>query len=384
MTSLINITGFLRDRTDIQVDVLFMDRYGALLHDAEAVANVLPEDANLQAFTMRRDKMRTMKRYDLMARRSLLAILQRLSMSTPELAYEIAARRYNDRYDCVIAYQESIATSFVRHIRAKKKIAWVHNDYENVKRICGGADKLRALYDGFDKVVCVSKVGMHNFLRFSGLPEERITYIYNTLPLEVIRGKAEQPLPEQGGVKEALTKPCFKIVSSGRFSAQKRFDRVVETAARMKQQGLDFVWLILGQGELYPRLKNEVVQRQLEQQVILPGALTNPFPVIKGCDLFVLTSDFEAHPMVANEALILGVPVISTNYESACEVIQHGVNGLITGMEVDSIEQTVSSMVKDKAAYQELKNNTVQTVYHNDVIVDQVYDLIMEKEASGR
>ena len=49
MTSLINLLGFLKNNEDLSIDVLFMDRYGELIEQAEQVAHILPANRILQS-----------------------------------------------------------------------------------------------------------------------------------------------------------------------------------------------------------------------------------------------------------------------------------------------------------------------------------------------
>lgn len=101
------------------------------------------------------------------------------------------------------------------------------------------------------KIVCVSKAGKRNFQKKSGLSSEKIEYVYNTLRSDSIRSKAQIPIElvlEDGKNKthvlEVLEKHAIKFVSSGRFAEQKRFDRVIQTAKRLKTEKVDFCWLL--------------------------------------------------------------------------------------------------------------------------------------------
>lgn len=383
MTSLINLSNLLRNDPEIETHILFMNRFGALLPQAEKAADVLPEDKDLQAVSMSRSQIIKMKRYDLWIRRMWYRIKSKMPASLHlKDAYTVAARKYSGKYDCVIAYQESIATNFVSHIAAGKKMAWVHNDYENVIKMYRSPEHLRCIYDKYNKVVCVSQAGMRNFQRLSGLAPEKIVYVYNTLLGEQLTAKSELPLKEvlAGSPSEcmsALDRNCLKFVSSGRFSQQKRFDRVVEVAVKLKASHVDFVWMILGNGALFDEIHQKIRESGLEKNVFLTGGLTNPFPVIKACDVFVLTSDFEAHPMVANESLILGKPVISTNFESASEVVEHEKNGLICGMDTEDIYNAVVRIHTDRSLYETLLHGAEKFCYSNEKIVDQVRKLIL-------
>lgn len=385
MTSLLNLISFIGE-DKLNIDVLFMDRYGELLEQAQDITNVLAEDKFLQAVSTPRHKLENLGRYDLITLRGLLAVAGKIKhKATNDIAYAHAAKKYDNKYDCVVAYQESIATSFVAKIKCKRKIAWVHNDYDNVERICGGAENLRRLYSCFDKIVCVSKAGKRNFLQKSGILSERIEYVYNTLRSDSIRSKAKVPIElvledekNKTHVLEVLEKHAIKFVSSGRFAEQKRFDRVIQTAKRLKVEEVDFCWVIVGSGDQYGKIKRQIREENLSDVVVLTGGLNNPFPVVSMCDVFVLTSQFEAHPMVANEALLLGKPVITTNYESASEVVEDGVNGLICEMSGNGIYNACKELAINHSLLDRLSKSAQKFEYHNDCIIDKILEIMGE------
>ena len=174
----------------------------------------------------------------------------------------------------------------------------------------------------------------------------------------------------------AINSNVVKFVSSGRFVNQKRFDRVIEAATILKSKGYKFKWFILGNGELFDDISNMILKHKLQDYVYLTGGLNNPFPVVRKSDVFVLTSDFEAHPMVANEALIIGKPVISTNFESASEVITDNVNGMICEMSPESIAGKLEEVLNDEQLLTFLKKNAESFQYDNDSIIRQFYKII--------
>ena len=65
MTSLINLLGFLKNNEDLSIDVLFMDRYGELIEQAEQVAHILPANRILQSVSATRNKLVRLNRFDL-------------------------------------------------------------------------------------------------------------------------------------------------------------------------------------------------------------------------------------------------------------------------------------------------------------------------------
>ena len=386
MTSLINLLGFLKENSKFSVEVLFMDRYGELLEQAENVANILPENKILHSVSAPREKLKRLKRYDLLVERGALWILGKMKNQTTEnIAFEIAAKVYSNKYDCIVAYQESISTKFVSRISASKKIAWIHNDFNNVLKLYRDKDELIKEYSLFDSIVCVSKAGQKNFQRELNFEPGRIEYVYNTLNDHQIKSKSVVPLEQVLKKSENLIyklkqNDSIKFVSSGRMVEQKRFDRAIYAAKLLKLAGLKFYWFIIGDGPLLEKLSDMVINEELEGEVFFTGSLKNPFPIVRACNVFVLTSDFEAHPMVANEALILGKPVISTNFESAGEVVVHGKNGFICEMNPNSVANYCKKILENKDLYFNLVQEANKFRYQNNKIVEKVENLIGEYE----
>lgn len=382
MTSMINLLSLLKKEETLGIDVLLMDPYGELYHELEKHVRILKTDYALQAVTIPREKIINKNKYGLLIGRALIWLKGKICRtSTLHQGYLISAKNYSNKYDCVIAYQESIATDFAKYIDAQMHIAWVHNDYDNVLKRYRNCDNLKQVYSSYDKIVCVSKAGAKNFKNKSGINSDKITTIYNTLITEKLKQKSEIDVEDilheeyKDKILNAIRSDSVKLVSSGRFVNQKRFDRVIETAVILKSKGYRFKWFILGSGELFDDISNMIINYKLQDYVYLTGGLTNPFPLIRIADAFVLSSDFEAHPMVANEALIIGKPVISTNFESASEVITDNVNGMICEMSPESMAKSLEKLFNDDQFFGLLKENAESFKYDNDSIVRDFFML---------
>ena len=97
-----------------------------------------------------------------------------------------------------------------------------------------------------------------------------------------------------------------RLVFLGRFHPQKRPEWVVRLSADSLIPAL-----MIGDG----KLKQEVCELadSLDVQVEFTGFLTNPWKILRKGDVLVLTSRFEGKPLVIEEALIRGFPVLSIN-----------------------------------------------------------------------
>ena len=99
-------------------------------------------------------------------------------------------------------------------------------------------------------------------------------------------------------------------------------DRLLEIAAELKQQGFLFHWYLVGDGVLFPQIKELRDRHGLQSEVTLTGALQNPCPLLKQCDLMVLFSEYEGTPVTIEEAKVLGVPVLANDVGGVREQIE--------------------------------------------------------------
>jgi len=110
------------------------------------------------------------------------------------------------------------------------------------------------------------------------------------------------------------------ILGVGRLTKQKRFDLLIKAFHKANPKGHKLV--ILGEGNQREALEKLINNLGIEDLVIMPGFINNPYPWYKKAKLFVLSSDNEGFVNVITEALACGVPVISTDCGPAYEILK--------------------------------------------------------------
>lgn len=225
------------------------------------------------------------------------------------------------QYDIAISYFNDAPRSFFNqgsnlfvsdYVRAKEKLAWIHNDPIDGKF---DRDHCARVYRQFDCLVCVSNAVKERFADFLPQYADRLVVYYNRFPAQEIREMAtgSSPYPAEE----------FHIVTAARIdNLQKRIDGIVKLCARLRGDGVEgFRWHIVGNGPDLPG--NQQLARELgvEDLVCFEGEKTNPFPYIKYADLFALYSAYEGYPMVIGEAQALDTFILTTNYAAAKEQI---------------------------------------------------------------
>ena len=119
------------------------------------------------------------------------------------------------------------------------------------------------------------------------------------------------------------------ILAAGRLSPQKDFPTLIEAAEHLNRKRKDLVFLIAGRGGEEKALKAHIARKHLEETVHLVGYFKSIDSLLKGCDLFVLSSVFEGMPNVVMEAMAQGKAVVATDVNGVRELMEDGKTGLI-------------------------------------------------------
>lgn len=125
--------------------------------------------------------------------------------------------------------------------------------------------------------------------------------------------------------------PQNKIVTVGRLFDYKNQGMLIEAFNDIKEKFPDMKLFIYGEGEYRAELERKIASLGLEESAFLPGASSNVADDIKDAKLFVLPSDTEGMPNTLIEAMLLGLPVISTDCPCGGPraLIKDGENGLL-------------------------------------------------------
>lgn len=206
------------------------------------------------------------------------------------------------------------------------KFIWVHNDMlaEIRTRNNQRKDLLEYAYNNYDKVVTVSEDIIAPTREISGR-NDNIYTVKNIIDYKTISARAEEPLELDATTKCSINKDQFyeiinsdskKFINIARYSPEKGHDRLVNAFYKLWQKDNSIYLIIMGGNSKdgsYGKLSAKIKEMGLQDNVILLLAVSNPYPIIKACDYFIMSSFYEGLPMVIFEADILGLPIASTD-----------------------------------------------------------------------
>lgn len=163
----------------------------------------------------------------------------------------------------------------------------------------------------------------------------------------------------------------INVVAVGRLHPLKGFDVLIEAIALARAEEPRLSLHILGgdhEGNR-TRLEQRAEALGVKDRVHFHGFTENPYPYYKFCDLFVLSSRYEAMPNVLLESLFLGKPVVVTRCVPVVErLVLEGINGF--KVDVDNVQQMSRAIL----GYRQLQGETVMVT--NDRIVRLIEEMV--------
>ena len=244
-----------------------------------------------------------------------------------------------DEYDLAVAYLEGGATYYVAdHVKAKKKAAFVHIDYGKAGY---GRELDLGCYDSFDHIFTVSDEVKEHFLEVYPEYEEKVSVFHNMVNQDRIRRMAEQG----EGFDDDFN--GYRILTIGRLTEQKRYDIAIEALAQLKKIcDVPVRWYVMGEGELRESLEQQIRDSGLENDFLLLGVKSNPFPYCKQSDFYVHATGFEGKSIAIQEAQTLGKPILATDCSGNREQIEDGVDGRLCPLTPEDISKQLLWMIE--------------------------------------
>jgi len=171
-----------------------------------------------------------------------------------------------------------------------------------------------------------------------------VTYLPNATDFERIDALAAEPVPSRPAGRR-------RVVAAGRLVPVKRFDLLLEAAARLVDR-IDLEVVICGEGPERTRLETRTRELGLGERVRLCGFVENPWAWMASADVFALTSDMEGLPNTLVEAQALGVPAVATDCPTGpAEVIAAGETGLLVAPgDADALAAALGALLVDAAS----------------------------------
>jgi N-acetylgalactosamine-N,N'-diacetylbacillosaminyl-diphospho-undecaprenol 4-alpha-N-acetylgalactosaminyltransferase len=255
-------------------------------------------------------------------------------LSRPNLI-ALVSRLFGNRAKLVISEHSTLSRYYQSGIAAK-----------GLKRL------ISLLYPTADRVIAVSSGCAEDLTQNFGVAPQKVQVVYNPIDIELIHKISAQPCAiGRDGI--------FTFVTCGRLIKSKNMEMVIQAFALCDIEKSRLV--VIGEGEERAALEALADKLGVSDSVIFVGFTANPYAYFGRSDAFVFASRFEALPTVLIEALVCGLPVISTDCPSGpAEILCAGdeeykngtkiaKNGILVEMEnVYAFAKAMSTLAHDE------------------------------------
>jgi glycosyltransferase involved in cell wall biosynthesis len=181
------------------------------------------------------------------------------------------------------------------------------------------------VYPWANHIIAVSKGVARDVQHLTGLPDDRITTIYNPVVGPYIARLAVEPVDHPWVADTHIP----LILAVGRLTIQKDYPTLIRAFAQVRAVRKVHL-VILGEGRQRSTLEKLVRTLDLDHDIALPGHIENPFAWMSKAAVLVLSSAWEGLPGVLIEALACGCPVVSTDCPSGPrEILEDGAVGTL-------------------------------------------------------
>lgn len=260
---------------------------------------------------------------------------------------------------CIIIPHRAISASKNKNA---EHIIWTHG-YE-----------YHDFYKKVDKIMCVSEENVERMKKD----------INNEVPvytcLNIMDEKKIQKLGEEEIDLKRNETPLF--VSVARLSPEKGYKRLCEVVEKLvNKDGYKFQLWLVGDGPEANELKDYTQKNNLSDTIKFVGSQINPHKFTSKADCFVLPSYGEGYSTSSAEAVLLGVPVITTNVGGANEIIKNAGSGLIMDNSTEGIYKGMKKVLDDHSLLSKWKEETLKNrvKFYSDVRKKAILDALNEQ-----
>lgn len=225
----------------------------------------------------------------------------RLAKAVQVLRRRKGVARLKRKYGIDIAYSFGPTANLINVLTRRNNRVWTGiRSYMDM----GNPGKIRLFCKYSDKVLCCSKTIENEIHDKYGFPGA--VTLYNPLDLEEIRRLSVQEkadIPWTGG---------RILVSMGREDTVKGFWHLIKIFALVHRELPDTRLMIIGEGG-FKEYRALAERLGVGEEVFFTGLKKNPYPYLRECSLYLLTSYYEGFPNALVEAMALGVPAVATD-----------------------------------------------------------------------
>lgn len=168
----------------------------------------------------------------------------------------------------------------------------------------------------------------------------------------------------------------------GRLIQAKNVHFLVDVLANLKQRGVKFKMLFVGDGIEHAKLEKQIALLGLDREVKLVGQVLDKeelLGIYSAADMLLFPSYYDTFALVKVEAASRFTPTVLVEDCPAASNVTHNVNGYVLPNNVEKYADAVYQILQDRDSLEQVGKNAFRDLYATwDKIVDKVYERYVE------
>lgn len=352
-----------------EIDIMVLHNSGDYLDDLPKEINLIYGTSFFDVIDLTLKEVLKSKNIKQIYNKLKLIFLMRTGLIKNKIIKE-RRKCIHKKYDVEVAFKDGFCAIFTAYGDSKKKYHWLHTDYSMYDCTANYKKLFIDVFSKFNNIIAISKSVAKKFNEKYEFKDMKV--IYNLINTKKIIEKSKE-----FEIKNDSDKINF--ISVGRFHNMKGYDRLIDVFAKLKNDiGLSNVTLrLIGNGPDFDLVENKIKENNLEDNIILEGLKKNPFPYVKNSDVFLMCSRYEPFGLVILEAMVLNVPVLSTEVASIKEIMDRKYGMIVENTE-EGLYNGIKNIIQNKSILNKYKKELNNYKYPIEKIINQIEKLMEE------
>jgi len=232
--------------------------------------------------------------------------------------------------------------------------------------------------NGADQVI-VPTPSVKKIIQAWGVKNLNIVAIPTGIDEETFQNSDKEMIRNECGIAQG----AIVVLLHSRLTEEKNILFVLRAMENVLKKNADVIFMISGQGNLAPRLKEEVTKKHIEQQVAFVEPLSREVlkNIYAAADLFVYGSKSETQGMVISEAMYAGLPIVAVAATGVKDLVMNHVTGLLVKENQEAFATAVQKLINDKTLRERFSQNAqkiAQEKYTSSVCAEKMLEVYSE------
>jgi glycosyltransferase involved in cell wall biosynthesis len=194
-----------------------------------------------------------------------------------------------------------------------------------------------------------------------GVPERKISLVYNG-----VDAQRYSPDPRaKGQLTKALSiRPDEIILATLSYlKPHKNIDVVIESCQQLAKRRVACRLLVIGEGRMRCEWEALAEKLGIADRIHWLGHVSDPIPILQGCDAFLMVSMGEGFGLALAEAMACGTAVVAARSGALSEIVEDGKSGLLVPpRDAAALADAIEKLAKDEDLRRQMAERAMERV----------------------